>query len=155
MQKNLHKNRRISECIIDTDLKFWNIRFKTWISISYQIIFFHIMHSFWVISSSKAFRSGRAGSGRAGPGHIKNGFFEWKWVFFVFTLICTLNIDRAMKLRKIRYMPPEKSATLPRFARFRPQAQISYNLKWLAAIVQNYKILITGQEKPHHVRYAN
>ena len=80
MQKNLHKNRRISECIIDTDLKFWNIRFKTWISISYQIIFFHIMHSFWVISSSKAFRSGRAG-----PGHIKNGFFEWKWVFFVFT----------------------------------------------------------------------
>ena len=80
MQKNLHKNCRISECIIDTDLKFWNIRFKTWINISYQIIFFHIMHSFWVISSSKAFRSGRAGPGRAGPGRAGS---HQKWILWV------------------------------------------------------------------------
>ena len=86
MQKKLHKNRRISECIIDTDLKFWNIRFKTWINISYQIIFFHIMHSFWVISSSKAFRSGRVGPGRAGS-HQK--WILWvKMSIFCFYTIC-------------------------------------------------------------------
>ena len=90
MQKNLHKNRRISECIIDTDLKFWNIRFKTWINISYQIIFFHIMHSFWVISSSKAFRSGRAGPGRAGS-HQK--WILWvKMSIFCFYTICLPSI---------------------------------------------------------------
>ena len=56
IKKYLHKNRRISGCIIDADLKFWYITIKTWINISYHIIFFHITHSFRVMSSSKAFQ---------------------------------------------------------------------------------------------------
>ena len=86
IRKILSQSHRISGCMIDKELIFQYIRYMMWINIFYLITFFDIMHSFWVISSSKAFRLGWVVPGRVGSGQIKNGYFEWKWAFYVDTL---------------------------------------------------------------------
>ena len=53
------------------------------------------------------------GSGRAGPDRLtsKMDFLSENEYFLVIHHMSTINIDRAMALRKIRCMSPEKSAT--------------------------------------------